>query len=67
MKKLTYGDADDWAGIWIDGKIEMQGHSITKWEWLKLLAQGPFDVDDQGDAPWCYEMTNRLGCFEDLS
>ncbi len=63
MKKLTYGSAGDWAGIWIDGELRYQNHSIQIDWWLELLAEGPFEVDDQAEKEWCYA---DQGHFEDL-
>lgn len=63
MKVLVYGSVDDWAGIWVDGKILEQNHSIDRMVWLDLLAEGPFEVVDLSYAEWCEEMIENHGHF----
>lgn len=29
--------ADDWAGVYIDGELYLEGHSISDIEWMNLL------------------------------
>jgi len=31
------GNGDDWEGIYIDGKLKYQNHSINWWDLLKVL------------------------------
>lgn len=32
-----YVRADDWAGIYINGELECEGHSITDSQWMDLI------------------------------
>jgi hypothetical protein len=37
-KRVDFVDGDDWEGLYIDGKLVLQDHSISAWEVIKLLA-----------------------------
>ena len=32
-----YVSADDWCGLYINGELEIEGHSISASEWLDII------------------------------
>ena len=44
---LHFISVDDWVGIYVGDKLEYEGHSVPTDLWLKLLAGGPYVVDNR--------------------
>lgn len=37
MKDIKYIDGDDWVGLYINGSLEFQGHSLSIEEFARLV------------------------------
>ncbi len=37
MKEITYVQGDDWEGVYVDGKLELEGHSLDFRDVLDIL------------------------------
>lgn len=61
--RLTYVSADDWAGIYVDGQLIEEGHSILPWTWLDLLKRAGVQVLDASETPEAYAKADELGRF----
>ena len=35
---IEYIDGDDWVALYLDGGLWAQGHELSSWDWLQLLA-----------------------------
>jgi hypothetical protein len=54
MNKLLILTTDDWEGLFIDGKLATEGHSISLYEFCKILG---IKVDfKEVDDEYMYEM-----------
>lgn len=56
--------ADDWGGIYINGELHYEGHSIPDFVWIELLrdyAGVKVDTSDS-ESPWAYEVIRSVGC-----
>lgn len=47
---VIYDGAGYWAALYIDGKIEFQGHSIRDDDWKKVLKKLGVEVNDYQEA-----------------
>ncbi len=47
--QITLVTLDDWQGLYLDGILEYEGHSIPDFEWMRVLNQeeNMFDVDQE--------------------
>lgn len=54
MIKVAYVAGDDWCGVYIDGLLKDEGHSIGCLTLLELVALiGPFEVERiDANQPW---------------
>lgn len=51
--EIVLVDGDDWKGIYIDGVVKHQGHSIPTHVWGELLETGPYTFREvQADVDW---------------
>ncbi len=68
--KLTYvsSTSGDWCGIYLDNKIDSEGHSIAVWEWLHYIKLGRVtEVDEfEVDGEWLESIGNFPKLFEDI-
>lgn len=58
---VTVIRADDWAGIYIDGTLWCEGHSISDYEWTLLLVRAGIQVTDLSERPESYEAIEAAG------
>ena len=48
--KIVIAYADDWSGLYIDGKLKMQGHDLDQRELIRALG---FECDElEVDLEW---------------
>ena len=59
--KVTIIRADDWAGVYVDGVLRYEGHSISAWEWSLLLVEAGVQVTDLSERPESYEAIEAAG------
>lgn len=59
--KITYLQADDWAGVYVDGKLKFEGHSIDSNEWVILLREAGVEVEDLSETDLSYETIEAHG------
>ena len=53
MAKVTYVQGDDWEGVYIDGKLEIEGHSI---DFREVLDKMGVQVESiSADCNWLHE------------
>lgn len=64
MKTVTIVNADDWMGLYIDGELVYEGHSIEEETLLKYVGVNcdSFWVDDN----WITERGNLPSRLEDV-
>ncbi|SDQ98358.1 hypothetical protein SAMN05519103_00304 [Rhizobiales bacterium GAS113] len=57
---VTIVDGDDWSGLYIDGKLQTEGHSIPVQNALRSVRElGPFTVMCiEADSDWLYDEGN---------
>jgi hypothetical protein len=59
-----YVKADDWAGIYINGDLAVEGHSIRDDDWIDLindlLVDGTVDQTDR-ESEYAYEVIQAHG------
>lgn len=60
---MTHIGYDDWAGLYVDGRLYMEGHSIQMGE-IERAAEGrPFTFEDATvDEGLWYSMLDDHGC-----
>ena len=67
MKKVVLVLGDDWNGLYIDGKLEIENHSLSAYQALQTLSLNSHDFQlDQivADEEWL----EQKGCLpEELS
>lgn len=61
--KITFVYADDWVGIYIDGKLEHEGHSISPTMILTALGLKFNEVEANSNWLWHEELPL---CIEDV-
>lgn len=54
VQHVTLGE--DWAGVYVDGSLAYEGHSIPTWVWLKAfndydIKAGTEHIENDPDAP----------------
>ena len=63
MKKFIHVAADDWEGLYVDGKLVAQGHSLSLETWFRHLE---VDVDSYGlDWDWMHRVGTLPANFEE--
>ena len=60
--QVTVIKADDWAGVYIDGALWVEGHTISDFDWLLLLVRAGVQVNDLSERPEAYEAIEAAGC-----
>ena len=53
--KITIVDGDDWKGLYIDGKLKLQGHSLYVTDVIEALT-GSRPESFEVDFDWMYEV-----------
>lgn len=49
---ITFVYADDWTGLYVDGRLQREGHSIEAWDALVLIQD--LELDNFGlEYFWC--------------
>lgn len=57
MKKITFVSGDDWKGLYVDGKLVYENHSIPNYIVLDKLG---IDYDEiEADLDWL----DKVGCL----
>ena len=56
--------ADDWMGVYLDGKLTYQGHSISEWHLLNML--GIKSTYVQADLEWMETRGDLPDCLSDV-
>lgn len=55
--KIIFVCADDWEGIYVDGELKAEGHSLTKHDILTAVGQTNY-ISIEADEEWldkeCY-------------
>lgn len=68
--KLTYVSSThgDWSGIYVDNKLDYEGHSIPVWVWLDLfnLSGVTETVQFEVDGEWLEEAGSFPQNFKDI-
>ena len=59
--KITIIQADDWGGIYVDGKLWTEGHSTPRHEWVRLLELVGAPVTDLSETPEAYAAIEAIG------
>lgn len=64
MAKITYVDNEDWIGIYVDGRLAYEGHSIASLELLRICRVNyeTFEADEE----WLQEIGNFPRKLEDV-
>lgn len=55
MTDIVYITANDWEGVYVNGLLDYEGHSIPPCAWKNLLKygwQGWWDYDISEDCEW---------------
>jgi hypothetical protein len=61
---IAYVSADDWTGVYVNGKVYRQDHQIHPVDWMELLELAGCTVDRSlSDADAAYAAAEELGCF----
>lgn len=61
MKEIMFvGNGDDWVGLYIDGKLKFQGHSIPRFELMAALGIGYKERDDWDVEADGYSLPDNL-------
>lgn len=70
MSTLSYVSSSngDWCGIYVDGQLYTEGHSITVWEWLDIVEnQSTFKTQNlEVDGDWLEEGGSFPQSFSDI-
>lgn len=63
MSKLIYVSSSDgdWCGVYLDGLLSTEGHSIHTDDWLYYLKLGSVDSTDSFEVDW--KWVAESGCF----
>ena len=59
--EVMFVGADDWHGIYIDGLLRYEGHSIPDDEWLSVLKEAGVVVDNKSESDEAYEVIQSYG------
>lgn len=62
MKDIRVISGDDWVGLYIEGKLEAQGHSVSLADFAEAI-DVKIDVEHVDDAG--QEYLDRMGYFPD--
>lgn len=50
---ITHVLGDDWAGVYVNGELFCEGHSVSHWDWLALLEKLGFSAGQvEADTAW---------------
>lgn len=62
---ITYVSMDDWAGLYINGQLQFEGHSVPAFEWVEAInkVDGPvvaeeLSLDDNKVTEWIESLGN---------
>ena len=70
MSTLSYVSSSngDWCGIYVDGQLYTEGHSITVWEWLQIIKTLLIDTtkEHEVDGDWLEEGGSFPQSFSDI-
>lgn len=70
MNKLTYVSSSNgaWSGIYIDNKLNYEGHSIPVWVWLDLFNLNSVSeaIQLEVDGDWLEEGGSFPQNFKDI-
>lgn len=62
--RVTYVYGDDWDGVYIDGELRWEGHSISPMELLELVGIAPKSIT--ADYDWLCEHANLPKLLKDV-
>lgn len=70
MSSLIYISSSngDWCGIYVDGQLYTEGHSIAVWEWLDIVEnQSTFKTQNlEVEGDWLEEGGSFPQSFSDI-
>lgn len=68
MARMTFAQADDWVGIYIDNALMAEGHSIPAVEASEIaIDYGATTVESRDvDLDWIHDMGNLPVLMEDV-
>ena len=68
--KLTYvtNEYGEWCGVYIDGKLDTEGHSIPVYEWLDYIKmRGITEVEElEVSGEWMEDVGSFPQLFDDI-
>lgn len=69
VRKVTL--SDDWVGVYLNGALYYEGHSIPDWVWLDLLSECDAETqklsyEDRLDGRWAEQQTNLPNTFAEV-
>ena len=64
MPEFTYVDGDDWNGLYKDGELIWQGHSLSTYQVFKFLGIA-LDMK-AADGDWLYDKGNLPQYLKDV-
>lgn len=68
MARMTFAQADDWVGIYIEDALMTEGHSISPIEAARVAIEGGATdvVSRDVDLDWIHDMGNLPVLIEDV-
>lgn len=69
IKKVTL--SDDWCGIYLNGALYYEGHTIPDWVWLDICMEcgaeaSKLSYEDRLDGRWAEQQTSLPNTFEEI-
>ena len=62
MNEVVVVRADDWSGIYINGYLQYEGHSIDDDYWISLLKRAGVNIfDDNYESDEAYKVIQNYG------
>ena len=62
--QVSIANGDDWVGVYVDGRLEYEGHSIPDFEWLNIIKKHFHEdlITDEYeiDPEWLYDHGSPL-------
>lgn len=62
MKHVICISYDDWAGVYVDGELDYEGHSIESFHIARAAGSGPITFEDKNvnEEAW-YRLLDKTG------
>lgn len=61
IERITFVQADDWGGVYIDDELYYEGHSTPPHIWIEVLRKAGVTVFDKSESTDAYNVIQAHG------